>query len=161
MSNAAVELIQTITLAFANVASPSIDDLVHNNEPEHSECVEIKERLKGKNWKDMGEIIKEKHYPGDDIHFLTADALKALIPGYMVGTIQNFRNADLVPEALITRLAPNHNDPSGEEASNLIGKLSPEQREAVLQFLMYLRSNHAEDIENDELDSAIHFLSSY
>jgi len=151
------ELIQVITLAFANLMTPSIDNLVYDNRPEHLECAEIRDRLGGKNWRDIASSIDAEHYPGDDIFFLTVDSLKALLPGYMIGTISNFRNADLVPEALVTRLNPNIYDNFSEDLENLVGLLSIEQQRAILEFLMYLNANHSENMEEDSLNDAIIF----
>ena len=151
------ELIQVITLAFANLMAPGTDKLVYDNRPEHLECAEIRDRLGGKDWRDIASSIDAKHYPGDDIFFLTVDSLKALLPGYMIGTISNFRNADLVPEALVTRLSPDTYDNFSEDLKNLIDLLSIDQQRAILEFLMYLSTNHSEDIEENSLNDAITF----
>jgi len=82
--------------AFADVSRPHNDDIAHH--ADCLECDEIRAYLRGKNWEDLS-------FPElrgcQALALLTPAAFRYYLPGYMLATLSDWSEADMIPMGIV------------------------------------------------------------
>ena len=135
-------LIQRIHLAFAGTVRPSSDNIIDGNPCDDMESEELYEKLKDLNWVEIPSNVAR--YRNGPLLYLTPDALRYFLPGYMIACISDPDEADVLWYSVIWELIP----PSGTDGrhfdeesrgrfARFVSGMTREQREAVCEYVKF------------------------
>ncbi|AQX10177.1 hypothetical protein BAS09_06380 [Elizabethkingia ursingii] len=96
------KLIDQVKKAFENELYVGDNNIVYNNSPEHLECSELKKAFIGQNWQDVTHdtIFNNK----DSLPFFSIDGLKYYTPSFIIDILNDYYEADTLPDNLISLL---------------------------------------------------------
>lgn len=148
---------QQIERSFESTEYPGHDKLVYDNTGYHLECSEIATAFKDKHWKDIPLDLLRYHSAA--LSFFTPEAYSFFLPAYLLATLDDYFEADVIPGSVIFSLIP-PTDPQdvaiyGELSRRRLQALRPEQREAIRSFLEFLKREHPEDDPLGNIDKAL------
>ena len=152
-------VIQRIHRAFAGTVRPSSDNIIIGNPYDDMESEELYEKVKDLNWVEIPSNVAW-HRP-DILSFLTPDALRYFLPGYIIACISDPEEAYMLLDRVIWELAPidilgQRVDGTGP-LGRLINGMTPEQREAVYAYLSFKYRNAADEIDRQDIESPYKF----
>ena len=138
----ASDVTRQIKQAFAEVPYPGDEHLVEGH---NSEAVEVADLLRGRHWQDLR--LKELLRNRQSVFFMTPEAIRFYLPVYLMVSLLHYEEADTIPGSVMFLFKPPAtNDPCGAQRFEArFGHLTSVQREAIKQFLEYMRDEHAED----------------
>ncbi len=90
-------LVDAIKLAFKHVSPPATDAIVSGSSPEHRD---IQRYLRERHW---SEIPVAKLRTISNL-FLTPTAMQFFLPAYLLATIEEYHDADVIPHRLVSIL---------------------------------------------------------
>lgn len=124
-----------INEAFGNVPYPGDEQIVRDNSGFHLECEKIKSLLKGKDWRDVSfDTLKRLR---SALPFLSAQGFRYYLPAFMVMSIINFHESDIIPDEVIRTLTlPDAADVDRiQKLATLYPEMQPFPSEEWLQIL--------------------------
>lgn len=134
MSSEAVELCELIERAFGPMQYPGDDNIVYDNSGYDLECVEIKEALKGKHWRDIScDTLDQLR---QSLGFLSPQGFRFYLPAFLRITVTDYRRADVIPDMIMVTLTPPRLSDIEERQAKLVkfeenyleyAKFSPEE----------------------------------
>lgn len=131
------ELKEKITEAFRHVPYPGDDHLITNQSPFWHEQQELGQMLRGRPWTSLRLV---------DVHntsatMLTPEAFHYYIPAYMLAVIDDYEDADVLPEYTFGWLDPVDTKihPTDEWFARFFSLLGAEQRAAIGEYMRFLR----------------------
>jgi hypothetical protein len=92
----------------------------------------VSEYFGGRSWR--GHAVKDLRYHEAALSFFTADAFRYFLPAFMLASIEDPVEADVIPEGIVYHLA-NWEDPHGWER---MSRFSFEELEAIEAFLWWV-----------------------
>ena len=144
------QLKEKILEAFADVSYPGDDQLVT-----HSDCFErdaIRTFFKGKHWRDINLEWLNREYSQDPsacLGFMTPQAFRYYLPAYLLISIDNFTESDVIPEATVWKLtAPEHAGSDMDRFMERMEGLTKKQVQAIRTFLEFWKAEHVQDHES-------------
>ncbi len=151
---------EAIARAFDDVSYPGDDEIAHCYPGDcNFEQLDLIKRFKGKHWKKVN--LTTLH--NSSTSFFTPHAFRFYLPAYMLLSIDEYKEADVIPDEIVCSLDPVFNQKSGrtEKFNETIKLLTTEQRSAIRLFLEYLRDRHGEDFPSSlfDLDRLIAFYA--
>ena len=164
MTESKAELIQRIHRAFTGTVRPNSDDIIIGNPYDDIESEELYEKLKDLNWVEIPSNVAW-HRP-DQLSFLTPDALRYFLPGYIIACIDDPDEADVLWDNVVWELIPPPDTngerfkyPKGRFARLVLG-MTAEQREAVYE---YVRFDYCEsdEITRQRIEPALQYWRNF
>lgn len=147
------QLNKLIIQAFSGVTYPGDDHLV-DSEFYDLERLQIKEFFRGKKWDSITLQGLDLDYVGDPsacLNFMTGEARRYFLPTYMLITINEFEEADVIVDSTVYILMPKSIE--GKDFDRFFEwteQFSALQKNAIKNFLLYLKKNHTQDDVWDE-----------
>jgi hypothetical protein len=140
-----MSLSELIQEAFAEVPYPGDDRIADHDCPE---CEEVREYFRGKRWCDLQ--FPELRDRSESLPLLTPEAFRYFLPGYMLATLANWDEADMIPYGIIAIGGHPGDTPERKEAARKILNLfTPVQRQAVAAYLEELARNGPRELRGD------------
>jgi hypothetical protein len=135
-------LVSTIESAFAGIRCPATDNIDTGECPE---SLDIRAMLEEDHWR----FLSARQLRGISCYFLTPAAIHYLLPAWMIATINDYKEADVIPDQLIDLFDVMARQPAGNkrELAQVVEFLTSEQRIAIHLFLRYLHDEYREDFE--------------
>jgi len=133
--------------AFADVSYPGDDNIAdHQHCPE---CDDVRAFFRGKSWR--GLRFPELHYYHESLPLLTLDALHYFLPGYMIATLENWDQADMISYGIIAIGGyPGDAQKVKNQAREKRKIFSVKQREAIAEWLRELSKFGSEELRDNE-----------
>ena len=136
----ASQLIETIRRAFADCPQPTDQNIVPGDPYDDWEAVNVYKAYRGATWQDI--VSNLEHFRFEPVGFLTTDARRYFLQGYMIACICDAEEADVLCDGILYELTPPQpGDRSFEfwksDFDNLTNPMTRAQREAVLEYLRY------------------------
>ncbi len=159
MTESKAELIRRIRRAFAGTVRPNSNDIIIGNPYDDMESEELYEKLKDLNWVKIPSNVAW-HRP-DLLSYLTPDALRYFLPGYIIACIDDPDEADVLSDRVLWELAPI--DVLGQRVDGtgplgrLINGMTREQHEAVYAYLSFEYRNAVDEIDRQDIESPYKF----
>ncbi|MCF2145864.1 hypothetical protein IQ276_005190 [Desmonostoc muscorum LEGE 12446] len=148
------KLILDIEKAFSNVEYPGDDEIVYDNTGYHLECNEIKEVLKGKDWRSLS--LDMLRYHAEGLFFLTPEGYRFYLPAYLLASIRSYREADMIPTTIVHSLnAPQEQDSEMAPFSSRISNFNQDQKTVIKRFLEFLRTKYTGVTSLERIDTAL------
>lgn len=149
---------EKIVSAFAEVEYPGDSFLVDMNPHGFNhEQEDLLNAFRGKHWRDL--TLKELHNTG--LFFFTPQGFHYFLPAYLIVSIEDYEDADVLPFETISSLQSELSAESGrtDKFERTVRLFTPSQREAIREFLMYMRDEHSAESYHSrgELDRLIEF----
>ncbi len=94
------KLKENIIRAFAGVPAPETPLINHECE----ECFQLQEAFVGKSWNDVSSELIREHF--SNLPLFSPQAFHAFIPAYLIYSVENFHNDDMVSEFAAYALLP-------------------------------------------------------
>ena len=156
-SDEQVELVRRqIEEAFADVRYPGDANLVYDTSGHHLECNQIAELFRGKHWR---ELTLEFLVPNrDSLCFFSPAAYRFYLPAYLLATLADPVEADLMLDSVVNRLTGPLDIPSPERDAFLeqVEGFTEKQTRAIVLFLEFLRDECHDLFTFDEPTRALH-----
>ena len=145
-------LMEHLEAAFGGLPVPADDRLVLDDSGYHLECNQVKAMLRGRHWRDLSPEDLEGE--ADSLSFLAPEGFRFFLPAFVRVSLLDFERADLVPMAVVGALT-RPDDPDRQEYFNSrLGALDARQRQALKQFLAFLRRRYEAYFLPGELERA-------
>ena len=160
ISERAGKVVQQICIAFADTRYPGDRNLVYDNSDYHLACKAVRGRFLEKTWKGVDTTLMKAAW-GGDLSFLSPEAFRYFLPGFMIATLTTANREQRCDETLLFHIAPRETDDTqlirGDFAR--IDGFTLEQRDAIRAFLHVFRDEYA-DLPDPDVDLAIRFWES-
>ena len=140
-------LVEEICAAFACLSEPDRAKLVVTTKGDW-EGDRVMEDFGGKHWREVPLGVLVRHY--DACHLMRPEAYRFYLPAYMLACVENYVEADLIPDFVVSSLVPGRSPLS---RASLRALFTPEQRRAIGHFLEYLREVCPENYAADYFES--------
>lgn len=148
------ELIRSIETAFGTSSRPEKLEIVREDSLNHVETNCLRTKLFNKNWIDICDDPNSHH--GDDLAFISPDALSYFLPGYMILCVRYFEEMDILVDNLVDRLSPVKNSGYADIVlQKLISEISEDQSKSIVEFLKFVQERWSADFKegvNDAID---------
>lgn len=149
-----LDLIRKIENAFPLMPLPKV--LAGERTPYYDEYSYVEDFFLDRKWnafsmKDLWEV-----YEGDPSaipSFMSDEALIYYLPGFLLITITDYEEADLLVDSVVNALTVNGNC----RLNRLNQGFNSQQANAVSSFLAYMSEEHSRDFEKRGLDESIRF----
>ena len=142
-----------IEKAFARCTYPGDHRLVYDTSGGHLECNQVAKVFRGKHWRDIPlETLRTQH---SAIFFFTPEAYAYFLPAYLIAGALHYEDADAIPDTVVFSLTP-PDDPDLYDAHRLrMQSFTPEQRNAIIAFLQFLKDHFEDDDPMNDIDRAL------
>ena len=138
-----MSLKQTIEDAFASVAYPG-DDNITRCPYNCSECRRVALFFKGKS--SFGYTVEEMRKHHVALSLFTPEAFHFFLPAFMLVSIGSYERGDVIPDA--TRFHFEYSQEMRSHFAVRMSKFSPEQRQAIIEYLIYMERKGAGSAEH-------------
>ena len=160
MNKATEEAIsKLITSAFSDAVYPGDDALVNHSE-NHLEKQQIADFFRGRKWKGISLDILHEEYIGDEsacLFFMTREAIAYYAPAFMLICLEQYEDADLIPDTVISVLTtPTIGNEDCHALTRWAANFDDRQRMAIDSFLKHMRKKHPEDFGDQMMDTTIY-----
>lgn len=138
-------IIQEIKTAFGDISYPGAKFIVNDRGGNDLERKQIQEKFsRYKNWQEVPrELILQER---DALPLFEPQGFRFYLPAYMLFTIEDYVEADTIPESIVYSLTlPDAETELYEFVHERLVLFNEEQIKVILHFLEYLEMHHAED----------------
>jgi hypothetical protein len=152
---------QSIVEAFSDSVYPGDDALV-DDDKYHLEQRQIKSFFKGRSWDKLSLHCLNSEYIGDAsacLGFMRGEAVRYYLPAFMLMSLDEYDNADLIVDSTIAALTPQ--EQGGKKLQQFAAwaeLFSEKQHNVIYKFLHHIKEHHADDLGN-EADMALEYWS--
>lgn len=128
---------ELIEIAFADVPYPGDDNIAdHQNCPE---CDDVQAFFRGKSWRDLKfPELRDFH---SSLPLLTPQAFQYFLPGYMLATMGNWDQAEMIPYGILSIGGYSDETDAVQERREDAEIFNQKQREAIVAYLRELQSS--------------------
>jgi Family of unknown function (DUF6714) len=139
--------------AFAEVPYPGDDNIADHLDC--LECDEIRAYFRGKSWRDLK--FPELRAFHESLPLFTPEAFHYFLPGYMLATLDDLEQAEMIPYSIITIGGyPDDASNAKEEAQENRKRFTESQRRAIAAWLReFSRSGPLEWRDDPEIEYAL------
>jgi hypothetical protein len=116
------------------------------------EARQISDFFLGKKWEEITLDALQNDYIGDPsacFSFMTDEAKKYYFPAYVIASLTNYYEADLIVDSTVYLLNP-ENWENRKEFSLWSNAFSKKQKKLIRDYLLYLRKYYSSDFENKD-----------
>lgn len=142
-----VQLTYLIKKSFSGLRYPGDNALVPDLD-NHLEQQQVKDYFKGKKWEDITLGSLRTEYIGDEsacLYFMTEQAARYYLPAYLLISVIDYNDADVIIDSVISMLTPEEHDGSNlERFYSWVKGFSLEQCNVISLFLLYMAKNHSD-----------------
>jgi len=150
-TNEARLVLRQIEEAFAQRAYPGDAHLVKGVGDEEEE---ILRDMAGKHWRDLSAKFLRLHQ--DALFFLSPEGFRFFLPGYLIASIVDPAEADVIPGCLFVVLFPPREDQADNAGllqkgwEDRVNGLTEEERQAIRSWLEYEMDDYDRTLVSDE-----------
>jgi hypothetical protein len=149
----ATQFKEILESAWMGLRPPKEDEIVYDNSGRHAECNQVKEFFRGRSYKDVT-LAAFQDYCGDPsacLCFMRAEAYRYYLPAYMLISIFEYNDADVIVDSLINSLtAPEPHEAEAHERFHArMDQFTSSQRMVVRTFLERILDQHPVDYGED------------
>ncbi len=138
---------ELIEAAFAQVPYPGDDNIAdHQNCPE---CDDVRAFFRGRSWREL--LIDELYGPPAAINLFSAEALRYFLPGFMLASLEHWKEADLIPDWILYSWLPPEAGETEAKRHRIERQsiFSPIQKAAIAAYLREYAAYDQYGHEND------------
>ena len=140
------ELRQIVEDAFRDIPYPGDDNI--SSEDHCFECSDMARAFRGKHWKEITLDLLLKDCLGSGLPLFKPAALRFYLPAFILVSIDEFVEADTIPDVVLDLLTPEPAEPD----SRFVAKFDPlarQQKRAVRLFIEYLLEEYGDHYPDD------------
>ena len=144
-------LVTAIERAFASRPYPGDDMIAYSNDPHHLSCDQVKSKFSGLHWRRVtAEVLEDT---GSFALFMTPEAERFYLPAFLLIATNHPDSHPSLRGDLVDRLSA----VDRVDVARRFDGLSRDERDAVAEFLRYVRDTDAETFEGsiDRINHAI------
>lgn len=150
-------IIDLIGTAFSDILYPGDERIVNGSD---LESMEIAAFFKGRHWREL-RVAQLSNAQCESLYFMSPAAYQYYLPGYMIVSLRDYENADVVPFYVFRSLMPEYDIQYSGRSSHLNQDMfSSKQRYAIVQFLRsleLLERQHGRDYLLSDFATAVRF----
>lgn len=146
--NPADILISEIKEAFKS-SLPSATELISNRGMDLVEAGEFQDAFAGRDWETLSTEFLRVNCAA--LSYFTDRAFAYYLPAFMVASIKDWEESDIVPETVIFQLIP---EIAGNSDIGRFQSLTEEQRQVVNSYWKYLADTHQWELAREVLSKA-------
>lgn len=147
------ELGDVIRDAFTGGPPPDASEIVRDPDHLHLENEQIKSAFGGKTWTELP--IPVLTYHRQAVFFFTPEGWAYYLPAYMLAIFTHYEKTDTMVDALLSTLIPSRDNDHEADRRARIARLNDRQRATLRRFVVWIGSEHPEDLEDEECHSIL------
>jgi len=150
-------LLLKLDQAFEGLPIPAEADIVPKASRENLEYEQIRAKFKNRHWHDLS--TDDLRNEADSLTLLSPEGFRFFLPAFIRATLLDYNTADLIPDVIVWKFIPSPDAAQNVYYKDRLKILTAEQKQAVRDFISFLREAHPDDFSHGELEVALNSLS--
>jgi hypothetical protein len=152
----AASLVERLEAAFDGSAVPPVDEMIRAPSVD-PEAADMRAKFGGRHWRDL--TCAELRHEADSVFVFLAAGFHFFLPAFVRCSLLAYREVDLVPDAVVSMLAPPV-DPALQDYFDVrAGRLTPTQKSVLKDVVAYFRSRWPNEFDHGDLARAEDWLA--
>lgn len=161
-NNGKEKVIREIENAFSGNTYPGDSKIVLPSKFEYdTEREGIRDYFTGRKWKQCS--VKDREWFNNTSWcVLTREAFQYYLPAFLIASIRDYSEADLIPSSIVNCLTPPRPNVSTQARLDFdarVAFLNESQKRAIKTFLLFMRESHPDVYMTKDVERAIKFYS--